>query len=122
MEEAAEILKSMPNLRVILDHLVFPSVADLEGDAYIEGMKLFAELPNVYLKISFMGKISPSNDEKERELIIKRCRECVKVLSPQRCMFATNFPVDNHTDYGNWSMADLIDFWTKVAEGLTPEE
>jgi predicted TIM-barrel fold metal-dependent hydrolase len=120
--DALEILKTVPNLRVIIDHRGRPSLADLNGEAYLAGMKLFAALPNVHFKVSFFGFSTPTRNAAELALVVEKAQACINLFTPQRCMFATNFPVDNHVDFGAWTMKDLEKTFTDIAAPFSAEE
>ena len=37
-------------------------------------------------------------------------------------MFVTNFPVDNHSKFGGWTMEKMFDVFSDVVKDLNPEE
>jgi len=119
-EDAAKVLEACPKLRVIIDHCGSPFMEHLQGEAYWEGMKRFAALPNVYIKISFFGRINPAWDQ--ADYVIGKAKELIKIFTPQRSMFATNFPVDCMEIFGSWTMTKLLTTFTRVAEDLSEEE
>ena len=61
----AEVFKEIPDLRVIVNHLGVPKVADLESNSYVKGMTDLAALPNVYLKVGSMGYTDPEGEQIE---------------------------------------------------------
>lgn len=118
---AAEIYEACPKLRVIIDHRGFPSTVDaIKSDEYWTGMKRFAALPNIYMKISFFARTD--REWKEGDVIIEKAIELVKLFGPQRCMFATNFPVDNAGLFGTWTMKRMYETFQAIGKGFTPEE
>jgi len=119
-EDAAKVLEACPKLRVIIDHCGSPFIEHLQGEAYWTGMKRFAALPNVYIKISFFGRINPAWDQSE--YVIGKMKELIKIFTPQRSMFATNFPVDCMEVFGSWTMTRLLALFNRIAEDLSEEE
>jgi len=119
-EDAAKVLEACPKLRVIIDHCGSPFMEHLQGEAYWAGMKRFAALPNVHIKISFFGRINPAWDQ--FEYVIGKCKELIKIFTPQRSMFATNFPVDCMECFGSWTMTRLLTVFNSIAEDLSEEE
>ena len=59
-QEAADVLDTVPNLTVILDHRGWPtSIDELNSQEYWDGLKRFAAMPNVFMKISFFANTDP---------------------------------------------------------------
>ena len=54
--------------------------------------------------------------------MIAKSIELIKLFTPQRCMFATNFPVDNADIFGTWTMKDMLKTFHAIAKDFTPEE
>jgi hypothetical protein len=46
----------------------------------------------------------------------------ISIFSPQRCMFATNFPVDHLQEYGAWNDKTLIKAFKDVADRYSVED
>ena len=70
-------------------------------------MGRFAELPNVFCKVSGLGMFRPDwQDEDIRPWVL----EVIELFGPERVMFGSNFPVDKL--YGpyerTWSAYDRI--------------
>eukprot|EP00927_Polykrikos_kofoidii_P067143 TRINITY_DN62657_c0_g1_i1.p1 TRINITY_DN62657_c0_g1~~TRINITY_DN62657_c0_g1_i1.p1 ORF type:complete len:619 (-),score=95.85 TRINITY_DN62657_c0_g1_i1:339-2195(-) len=106
--KAAEVIARHPNVVVILNHLGTPQLSDLadEAEQYRRGMQALAALPNVYLKVSFLCRIHKQWSEKK--LVLDMVHEMLCLFGISRCMFASNFPVDNHlATMGGWGMARL---------------
>lgn len=118
-EDAAKVLEACPKLRVIIDHCGSPFMDNLKSQEYWDGMRRFAALPNVYIKISFFGRINP--EWNEAEFVIEKCKELVKIFTPQRSMFATNFPVDCLEMFGSWTMTKLLTTFNAIASDLNEE-
>ena len=84
-------------------------------------MKRFASMPKVYMKISFFAWTDP--DWKDGQIVIEKAVELIKLFGPKRCMFATNFPVDNADRFsGGWTMKKMIETFKEIAKNFTEEE
>ena len=105
-DEAVDEEAALPPLRLIRGHRTLEPAA----------------LPNVHLKVSFFGSTTPTRDEKELALVVQKAQECIRIFTPHRCMFASNLPVDNHADFGSWTMKDLEKTFLDIAAPFTPEE
>jgi len=95
MDAAAELIKAHPNIQVILDHTgmpmgyLNPTSEALEG--WKAGMKKLAQLPNVACKLSAIAMMYHDvNVENFKPLI----RFAIDTFGVDRCLFASNFPVD----------------------------
>jgi len=78
--KAAEVFKTMPNLRVIIDHLGVPKVAEMKGEAYNKGMEALAACPNVFLKVGSMGFITPERDM--LDYVYNKVVSLIKMFTP----------------------------------------
>jgi predicted TIM-barrel fold metal-dependent hydrolase len=99
LEEAAEALCEHPGLRVALNHTGYP--LDRSPDAlkvWRRGMEALAALPNnVHCKISGLTVLGEPWTRAANEPIIL---EAIRIFGVDRCMFASNFPVDELK--GSW--------------------
>ena len=117
-----EALEQVPNLKVIVDHrgcrLAKPfNLEFLQSQEYLDAMEKFASMPNVYMKISMFGWSDPKWEN--GDAIIKETIKLIKLFGPERCMFATNFPIDNNANMGGWTMRDFVKVFKKIAKGFT---
>ncbi len=92
LEEAAEVARAFPMTRICLNHTGFPwdrSEAGLE--MWRRGMHALAACPNVVTKISCLCLLDgPWRLEDNRPIVL----ETIDMFGAERCMFASNFPVD----------------------------
>ena len=92
LPEAAEVARMFPNLRIALNHT--GNIWDRTPDAlklWRAGMEALAACPNVHVKIS--GLCQPGlawTLDANRPVI----RDTISMFGADRCMFASNFPVD----------------------------
>jgi predicted TIM-barrel fold metal-dependent hydrolase len=108
MEAAAEIVGRNEGVQFILCHAGAPTDPSPEGrEAWRRGMRRLAERPNMAVKISGFGMFDRRwTAETIRPLVL----ETIDCFGPERCMFASNFPVDGMaTSYGAiWRAFDTI--------------
>jgi L-fuconolactonase len=113
---AAKGLRRHEDLVVVLEHTGWPiAVGEGAFEAWHREMKLFAELPNTFCKLSGLGMVVHSTD---LEVFQAYFRASIELFGPDRCMFASNFPVD--LAYG--SSADLFAVFESVARGYGEDE
>jgi len=100
LEEAAEVCREHPDLRVVLNHTGYPLDRSPEALAvWRRGMQALAACPNVWCKISGLtvqGK--PWTLELNGPII----RDTLAIFGVDRCMFASNYPVDGVKASWDW--------------------
>jgi len=92
LPKVAEVLESLPGLKVALCHCGSPwdqSAAGLR--TWRAGLGRLARLPDVYCKIS---GLSMFNHDWALDDIRPIVESCIDTFGPTRCMFGSNFPVD----------------------------
>ena len=98
LEEAAEVVREHPDLRTVLNHTGYP--LDRSPEALVvwrRGMEALAACPNVWCKISgLVVKGEPWTLAANKPII----RDAISIFGAERCMFASNFPVDGVK--GSW--------------------
>lgn len=93
MPEAVALANDFPDTLIIINHTGLPSDRSPEGlKAWHTNMKKVAECENVYLKVSGIGLKGKPWTVANNGWIIA---ESVAMFSPDRIMFASNFPVDS---------------------------
>lgn len=100
MREAAALARSNSNTTVILNHTgMFVDRNTLAGwRNWHDGMRMLAACPTVMVKISGMGML---DHDWTIESIRPYVLETIDCFGIDRCMFASNFPVDGL--YGSYS-------------------
>lgn len=93
MNEAADVAAAHPATTVILDHVGLP--LDRTPDAmemWADGMRRVAACPNTVVKLSGFGMMDNGwTVETIRPIVL----ETIDMFTVDRCMFASNFPVDS---------------------------
>lgn len=90
--EAADLARDFPDTLIILNHTGLPSDRSAGGLAgWRAALQQFAAEPNTAVKISGIGQPgAPWTVESNGPIV----REAIDIFGPDRCMFASNFPVD----------------------------
>ena len=89
--EAIQIVRLIPNVKVIINHAGFPWDRSKTGlKKWKDSLKILSKEPNTFIKLSEFGVKGQEWNYKENEKIIL---ELIDIFSPSRCMFASNFPV-----------------------------
>jgi predicted TIM-barrel fold metal-dependent hydrolase len=108
MAEAAALAARFPGIQLMLNHTGLPLRRDA---AYLAkwraGMRTLAAQQNVAAKISGLGMFEPDwTAASIRPLVLST----IEIFGPERCLFASNFPVDKlASDYDAiWQAFDLI--------------
>jgi predicted TIM-barrel fold metal-dependent hydrolase len=91
-EEAARLAADFPRTSVIVNHAMLPADRSAEGLAtWRRALALLAARPNVALKISGLGTEGGWPLEAQRPVV----REAITIFGVERCLFASNYPVDS---------------------------
>ena len=92
LEAAAQVVRGIPEIPVVLNHAGFPwdrSAAGLE--VWRRGMRALAACENVWCKISCLCLPTGGWDYEDNRRVVL---ETIDIFGAGRCMFASNFPVD----------------------------
>jgi predicted TIM-barrel fold metal-dependent hydrolase len=90
--EAADLAADFPETQIIVNHTGLPSDRTEQGLAgWRAAMRCAAERPNIAVKISGLGQIPQPWTTAANGPII---RETIDIFGADRCMFASNYPVD----------------------------
>ncbi|MDC3410023.1 amidohydrolase family protein [Alphaproteobacteria bacterium] len=116
LEEAIEIVRLIPNTKVIINHAGFPWNRTDEGMNYWrKGVKLMSLEPNTFIKLSEFGVKGKAWNYSQNEKII---HELIDLFGPQRCMFASNFPVSKI----KISFDDLYKSYKQIVKNFSDDE
>jgi predicted TIM-barrel fold metal-dependent hydrolase len=93
LAEAAELARDFPDTQIILNHTGLPSDRSEEGlEGWRQAMRILAAEPNVACKISGLGQPGrPWTVESNGTVVL----DTIEIFGTERCMFASNFPVDS---------------------------
>jgi predicted TIM-barrel fold metal-dependent hydrolase len=116
MQDAYNLARSFPDTQIILNHTGMPvdrAPEDLEG--WRKAMQRLAEAPNVACKISGLGM----GDWKWTvDSIRPFVLHAIEAFGVDRCMFASNFPVDKLFS----SYDDVFNAFKTITKGFSADE
>jgi predicted TIM-barrel fold metal-dependent hydrolase len=92
LAEAAGLARDFPDTQIVLNHTGLPADRSAAGIAgWRAAMATLAQCPNVVVKISGIGVPGqPWTAESKRAIVLTT----IELFGVERCMFASNFPVD----------------------------
>ena len=91
--EAAELARDFPDVAMIVNHTGLPADRSDEGlRGWRRALEALAGCPNVWLKISGLGEATERWSVERNGPIV---RDALRIFGWERCMFASNFPVDS---------------------------
>jgi predicted TIM-barrel fold metal-dependent hydrolase len=116
MEDAYNLARSFPDTQIILNHTGMPvDRAPEDIDGWRKAMVRLAEAPNVACKISGLGM----GDWKwTADSIRPFVMHAIDAFGVDRCMFASNFPVDKLFS----SYDQLFNAFKEITKGFTADE
>jgi predicted TIM-barrel fold metal-dependent hydrolase len=92
-EAAAALARDFPSTQIIVNHGFLPCDRSPDGLAsWRRALDLVAGQPNVALKISGLGLPGRSWPAEDNMPVI---RDAIRIFGADRCMFASNYPVDS---------------------------
>ncbi|MEM8948233.1 MAG: amidohydrolase family protein [Pseudomonadota bacterium] len=92
LDAALELARDFPKTQIILNHTGLPADRSPEGlDAWRQAMGALADAGNVALKISGLGQPGQPWTTAANGPVV---RDAISMFGTNRCMFASNFPVD----------------------------
>ena len=116
LQEAARLAHDIPEVPVTLGHTAMPigrSPAELRE--WRKGLEALGSAPNISAKISALGML---DTRWTTESIAPFVLDAIDILGVDRCMFASNFPVDSlFSDY-----ATLWNAYDEITAGFTDSE
>lgn len=116
MKRSAEVAKKFPGVMFMVDHCGLPYERDeVKMKEWREGLTELSLYPNVYCKVSGMFFTNPSWDQDSVTSVVKPCLE---IFGMDRCVFASNFPVDRI----NGTFGQLINALSVVLHSYSEEE
>ncbi len=135
LREVADLAKSFPGVRIILNHIAGPigigryaDRSDEVFDLWSSGIAELSECPNVVVKLGGCGMPLGGRDWHERavppgskevaDLMAPWYLHCIEKFGTKRCMFESNFPVDKVSV----SYPVLWNAFKRIAVGFTDEE
>jgi predicted TIM-barrel fold metal-dependent hydrolase len=114
--EARQLADAFQSTRIILNHTGLPSDRSVEGIAgWRAAMTDLAGAPNVAVKISGIGQLGkPWTTEANRNIVLTT----IDLFGLDRCMFASNFPVDSLCA----SYREIFEGFEVIVADISPDE
>lgn len=111
-EEAAELARDFPRTAIIVNHTGLPAERDAASLAAWRGaLQAQAREPNVFLKISGLGVAGQRWTPGLQAPVVN---DAIAIFGWQRCMFASNHPVDALVA----SLSDIFTGFKQITAGL----
>ena len=116
MGKLRDLARKFPNIVPVLDHCGFPtSRTDEYFQNWRKGVRGLAEAENAICKISGLGM---ADQKWTVDSIRPWVMTCIEAFSPERCIFATNWPVDRLFS----SYDAVIDAYTEIIADFSRDE
>jgi predicted TIM-barrel fold metal-dependent hydrolase len=116
LSEAAELAAAYPDSRIILNHTGLPTDRSEEGlRGWERAMATLAVCPNVSVKISGLGQPGAAWTVAANSGIV---RTTIDLFGVERCMFASNFPVDSLCA----TFTTIYQGFRRIVRDFSPEE
>ena len=113
LSEAAMLARDFPDTLIILNHTGLPSDRSPMGlNRWRSAIQEFAFQPNTAIKISGIGVAGNKWNPQENNRIIT---DAIATFGAERCMFASNFPVDGLCD----SFDTIFQNFKKIASSFS---
>ncbi|GAB3626457.1 amidohydrolase [Pandoraea terrae] len=113
--EAVQLARDFPRTTIILNHAGLPADRSAAGlNAWRRALAPLADCPNVAVKISGLGQAGQAWTVAANAPVVN---DCIAMFSPQRVMFASNFPVDGLCA----TFAQIFDGFKAITAGLPAE-
>eukprot|EP01116_Phalansterium_solitarium_P004462 TRINITY_DN15487_c0_g1_i1.p1 TRINITY_DN15487_c0_g1~~TRINITY_DN15487_c0_g1_i1.p1 ORF type:complete len:312 (-),score=12.03 TRINITY_DN15487_c0_g1_i1:22-957(-) len=118
VDDAYNLIKQHPNIQAVIDHTLLPKGYFDPRPEAVEAWKAavtkLASLPNVAMKLSGMSMTHwhPTAD-KMRPYVL----HVINAFGPDRCFFASNFPVDKMTT----TFHNLFQSFKEIVKDFSPE-
>jgi len=89
---ALALVKALPDMRFVIDHIAKPPIASRAIDEWAAGMKPLAAFPNVFVKLSGMVTEADWKRWTVRD-ITPYVQRVLEWFGPERCVFGSDWPV-----------------------------
>jgi predicted TIM-barrel fold metal-dependent hydrolase len=115
MQEFFELASDFPDVQILLNHTGMQVDGPDHFDPWRQGMASLAQAPNVACKISGLGM---GDHHWTAKSITPYVEVALESFGVERCMFASNFPVDKlFSSYG-----EVFDAFREITDGYSASE
>ncbi|WP_017815764.1 amidohydrolase family protein [Paenibacillus shenyangensis] len=92
METVLELLRQVPHLRGVIDHLAKPGIRQRQFEPWASRLSALAQFPNLYCKVS--GLVTEGDAEQwQMDDFVPYIRHALRVFGPERVLFGSDWPV-----------------------------
>jgi len=117
LKHAATLGRELPDLPMVIDHLSKPKIKDQEIEDWKKDLRVAAQFPNIYCKLS--GMVTEADWQNWKPADLRPYVEfALEVFGPERCMFGSDWPVCELAG----SYEDVFRALTEVIDSLTDSE
>jgi predicted TIM-barrel fold metal-dependent hydrolase len=110
-----DLIRSFPQTRIVLEAAGWPLDQSDHGFAYwADQLRALSQFPNVTLKLQGLALIFGTSVDELRPWV----SAAVEIFGPDRCMFASHFPVDRLL----WSFEELVEVLLTILEDMNPDD
>ena len=106
---AARLVAANPRIPVVIDHLGTPTLADLRGETYWDGIRALADCAHTTIKLSMLPYVD--REWETNALVTESVLRVIDLFGVERCFFASNFPVDLRS---GWPAARLFGAFARL--------
>ena len=107
MVDAVKLARLYPDVSIVIDHAGMPILEYI--DLWEAGILELSKWPNVFVKLSGFGMLDHAWT---KDSITEHIKYVINCFGADRCMFASNFPVDKL--YCNYS--ELLNGYTQIVD------
>ncbi|MES2205133.1 MAG: amidohydrolase family protein [Pseudomonadota bacterium] len=109
MVDAIKLAHLCPDISIVIDHAGMP-ISEY-GNLWEAGILNLSKCPNVFVKISGFGMF---DHQWSKDSVTEYIKYVIQCFGPDRCMFASNFPVDKL--YGSYSK--LVNSYLQIVDAF----
>jgi len=116
LDAAADLARDFPRTQIVINHTGLPADRSPEGLAgWRRALEAVAGCPNVAVKISGLGQPGTAWTVETNGPVI---RDTVSIFGSDRCLFASNYPVDSLVA----SFSTIVEVMRSALSDLAPED
>lgn len=116
LPEAIEFVKSLPEVKIVLDHCAKPKIHQNEWEPWSTHIKTLSQFPNLWVKLSGLPfEAGPNWSIEKVKPYYEQVLEC---FGPNRCMFGSDWPVSTAAG----SFETMVQAVEAATESLTTAE
>lgn len=116
-----EMIRRFPEVRVVIDHLARFDLKGVDPQADFKKLVALARYPNVWVKVSELGVISPSGRYPYTDTF-PWVRRLYEAFGPDRLLWGTGFPGAARAEAGRPSLQEELNLIRKEIPFFTAED